>query len=153
MTFKRACISIGLVVVSLVVAGCGSSAKPKAARQPMLRGVAVSSFTCPATPEHAAKVTRITAVTALRLCPLDQPGVPRKTVTITQHQAQFATLVAALSVPDQPPTTGACAAYADLPQVVLAQTAQGAFQVSIPVDACNHYQQRARQALQAARGT
>ena len=82
----------------------------------------------------------------------DQPARrAEQAVTISTGQSQFATLIAALSVPDQPPTTGACAAYADLPQVVLAKTAHGVFQVSIPVDACGHYQQRARQALQAAR--
>jgi hypothetical protein len=150
---KRAGASTGLIVVSLVIAlaACGSSAKPQAVPQPRLRGVPVRSFTCPPTTTSAAKATHITAVQALLLCPLDQPGPPGKAVTISSRQSQFATLIAALSVPDQPPSTGACAAYADLPQVVLAETAHRAFQVSIPVDACGHYQPRARQALQRAR--
>jgi len=45
-----------------------------------------------------------------------------------------------------------CAAYADLSQVVLAKTAGRDYQVSIPTDACRHYQREALDALHRARG-
>jgi hypothetical protein len=153
MGYKPA-VSTGLLIVSLAVAvaGCGS-AKPQVAPKPVLRGVPVSKFNCPPQPTSPAAPNAypIVGVQALLLCPLNTPGVPTKAVTITNRHPQFATLLAALSVPDEPLTTGACPAFADLPQVVLARTPHGAYQLSIPVDACHHYQQRALESLNRAR--
>ncbi len=118
----------------------------------MLRGVLVSKFECP--PHLTSRVptaTRIVAVQVVLLCPLHVPGLPAKAITISKSQPQFAPLLAGLSVPDESSTSGPCPAYADLPQFVLARTTHGAYQVSIPVDACHHYQQRALQALDHAR--
>jgi hypothetical protein len=133
------------------IAGCGSS-KPRGAAKPKLRGVPVRTFECPPDPKSPdASATRIVAVQTLLLCPLRAPGAPAKAVTISKQQAQFASLLAALSVPDEASTTAPCPAYADLPQFVLAKTSQRAYQVSIPVDACRHYQKHALEALDRAR--
>jgi hypothetical protein len=117
----------------------------------MLRGVPVSRFECPPHPTSAALPARIVDVQAVLVCPLPAPGVPAKAVTISSHQPQFASLLAALSVRDEPSTTGACPAYGDVPQLLLAKTTRGVYAVSIPVDACHHYQRPALEALNRAR--
>jgi len=142
------CVFFGVAVI----AGC-ASAKPKATQSPGLRGTAMSTFACPARPTiPAAKPVAIDGARALRLCPLDAPGLQPKTVTVTAYQPVFASLITALSVPDDPATRGACPAYADLPQTVLAQTSRCVYQVAIPVDGCMHYQRAALDALSRARG-
>jgi len=72
-------------------------------------------------------------------------------VTVGAAQPLFTALINALSAPDETRTTGACPAYADLPQTVLAKTSDGVYQLSIPTDECGHYQRRALDALDRAR--
>ncbi len=119
-----------------------------------LRGVAVQALTCPARAVTAAsKPAPIGTPRTFLLCALGMPGQPSKNVTIAAGAPTFAPLVSALSAADAPaPGPGTvCAAYADLPQVVLARTDAGVYQVSIPVDGCGHYLGSALTALQDAR--
>jgi hypothetical protein len=121
---------------------------------PVLRGVPVRNFEC-ARPAVASAVSPvpIEAVQAFLLCPLGVPGQSSKAVTVRVTDPVFEVLVRALSLADVPPTSGAvCPAYADLSQVVLAKTSGSMFQVSIPTDACKHYQRDALDALGRARG-
>jgi hypothetical protein len=57
-----------------------------------------------------------------------------------------------LAMPNERIRGDACPEYADVPQVVVAQTTQLAFLVSIPHDGCGHYLRPVVVALQAARG-
>jgi hypothetical protein len=150
---KRAAVCSGLLVLMMIVVGCGSSTKTRATPTAKLRGVPVSKLECPPHPTTPARtVPSIVGVQAFLLCPTNLPGTPSKAVTVTDRSPEFATLLAALSARDATPTTGVCAAYADLAQVVLASTAHAVYQVSIPVDSCHHYQQRVLKALSQARG-
>jgi hypothetical protein len=118
--------------------------------------VAVQSFVCPAhVVAPGGKPLPIDTPQSFLLCALVMPGQPSKSVTVTAGRPAFDSLVSALSRPDEPaPGPGTvCAAYADLAQVVLAQTSTGVYQVSIPVDGCAHYERSALTALQAARAT
>jgi hypothetical protein len=120
----------------------------------VLRGSPTSAFKCPThfvAPVAAPK--SISMPQALLLCPLDMPGQGSSAVMIAPNQAAFQPLVDALSQPDQPSTGGVCAAYADLPQVLLAKTARGVFQLVIPTDGCRHYERAALDALNRARGS
>lgn len=120
----------------------------------VLRGVPVRSFECshPAVSSGVSPVP-IEAAQAFLLCPLGTPGRPSKAVTVGANDPVFEVLVRALSAADVPPTSGAvCPAYADLSQVVLAKTTGRVYQVSIPTDACRHYQHDALDALNRARG-
>ena len=117
-----------------------------------LRGVPVSKFECPSRPvSPTANVTTIAEVEVLLVCPLGMPGPTSKAVTVAATDPQFAVLVTALSAPDEAPTTGACPMYADALQYVFAKTPDGVYQVSIPTDACRHYQQGALDALNQVR--
>jgi hypothetical protein len=152
--------------VSLVslVAACGSSGTTRAGDTTstsvritpagVLRGVPARKFDCshPAVSSGVRPVP-IEGVHAFLLCPLGAPGQSSKTVTVGAKDPAFEVLVRALSAADLPPTRGAvCPAYADLSQLVLAKTTGGAYQVSIPTDACMHYQHAALDALSRARG-
>ena len=120
----------------------------------VLRGIRVSSFECP--PRRISPTARpapIRAPQVLLLCPLNTPGVRSQAVTVTATQPLFTALIAALSARAEPPTTGACPAYGDLPQIVLAKTSVSVYQLSIPTDACGHYQHHALDALNRARRT
>ncbi len=102
--------------------------------------------------EPDAKPAPIGTPRTFLLCALEAPGRPSKSVTVAADAPTFAPLVSALSLPDDPTVPGTvCALYADLPQVVLARTGAGVFQVSIPVDGCRHYLRSALTALQDAR--
>ena len=155
MRYRHGAVSTGLLLglAAAAVAGCGG-AKTQLMPKPTLRGVLVSTFECPPhLTSPASTPTRIVGVRTLLLCPLNTPGVSGKAATISTHQPKFATLLAALSVPDEPSTTGACPAYGDLPQFVLAKTSNGVYEVSIPVDACRHYQRPVLEALNEARAS
>jgi len=120
-----------------------------------LRGFPVRNFECP---PHAmssgARPIPIEAVQALLLCPLSMPGVSGEAVTVRADQPIFNRMISALSAADEPSIGGGpCPAYADLLQVVLAKTSGSAYEVSIPTDACGHYQPAALDALSRARGT
>lgn len=120
----------------------------------VLRGVPARDFECshPAVSSGVTPVP-IEAVQALLLCPLGTGGRPSKAVTVGTNDPVFEVLVRALSAADLPPTSGAvCPAYADLSQVVLAKASGRVYQVSIPSDACMHYQRDALDALSRARG-
>jgi hypothetical protein len=152
MAGHRAARSIVVLAVLVIVGACGSTTTARNAPKPQLRGVAVRRFVCPPHRVSAAQqVTPIGQPRALLLCPLSVPGPTGRPVRVTPQQAQFAALIDALSAPDVPLTTGACPAYADVPQFVLASSPRGVFEVSIPVDACHHYQQAALDALSRAR--
>jgi hypothetical protein len=119
-----------------------------------LRGVAVAKFACsdPSVQSDVSQVP-IEGVEAFLLCPLGTPGQPSEAVSIRPNDPVFAVLVRALSASDLPSISGTvCPAYADLTQVVLARTTGGAYRVSIPTDACRHYQRDALDALNRARG-
>jgi len=120
----------------------------------VLRGVPARTFECshPAVSSGVSAVP-IRSVQAFLLCPLGAPGQPSKAVTVGANDPVFESLVRALSAADIPPTRGAaCPAYADLTQRVLAKTAGRVYEVSIPADACMHYQHDALDALNRARG-
>ena len=144
----------------LLIAACGSSSgtsTPGSTGPPQppsgLRGVPVQNFEC-SQPAVSAGVSPVAigGVQAFLLCPLGSPGQPSKAVTVGANDPAFAALVHALSAADVPPTQGAvCPAYADLTQVVLAKTAVHVYEVSIPADACRHYQHDALDALNRAR--
>ena len=121
----------------------------------VLRGAPVGSFECPPRPvSSVVSSIPIDAVQTLLLCPTSMPGLSANAVTLGADRPIFKTLIAALSAADEPPTRGAvCPLYADLLQVVVAKTSGGVYQVSIPTDACNHYQRDALDALNRARGT
>jgi hypothetical protein len=118
-----------------------------------LRGIPVRNFQCPPRPASSrVSSIPIEGVQALLLCPTSAPGRSLKTVKVGANQPSFEVLVSALSAADEPPTSGAvCPAYADLLQYVLAKTRTGEYQVSIPTDACGHYQRGALDALNDAR--
>lgn len=151
-TIRRCLIGIGVTVGVVTLVACGSS-KPRVTPILVLRGIPVTKFECPPRPvSPAASPTPIGAAQALLLCPLSMPGLSSKAVTVTASQPLFKALSAALSAADEPPTGSPCPAYADLPQFVLAKTRDRVYQVSIPTDACRHYQRGALDALNRARG-
>ncbi len=121
----------------------------------VLRGTPVGSFECRPRPvSSVVSSIPITAVQTLLLCPLSTAGVSANAVTLGVDRPIFKVLIAALSASDEPPTGGAvCPLYADRLQVVVAKTSGGVYQVSIPTDACKHYQRDALDALNRARGT
>jgi hypothetical protein len=113
----------------------------------------VQSFDCPATPvAPTGNPQPIDSAEAIRLCPIGIPGGGTATVTLTAGQPAFAPLIAALSVPDQPPTGAVCPAYADALQSVLAKSGATVFAVKVPIDGCNHYLRSALDLLTRARG-
>jgi hypothetical protein len=139
------------IVVALAAAGCSDDGTDTTTPRQM-RGTAVDTFACPANPpSSSAEPAPIVEAQALRLCPLDAPDEPARTVTVTRDEPGFAPLVDALSLPDEAPTTGACPEYADVPQVVLARTDGAVYAVAIPSDACGHYQRVVLDALRRAR--
>jgi len=118
----------------------------------VLRGSPTLEFKCaPRLVPPVAAPTPIAAPQALLLCPLGMPGERSTAITITANQSAFQPLINALSRADEPPTGAACPAYADVPQVILAKTGSGVYQVSIPTDGCGHYQRDALDALNRAR--
>jgi hypothetical protein len=166
---------LGAVLVALLTACTGGPATTQpAATSPApsgLRGHVVAVPTCPDLPSDfsvaspagsaAAPTMRVEIapddVTTLRLCPLQLPpsdvgtGAP---VDLTGTDSQLRPLLAALALPNEPAPSGeiACAAYADLPQTLLATLSDGSVvQLEIPTDRCAHYQHAASEALVAAR--
>jgi len=122
-------------------------------QQRLLRVVRVTRIACPPQIDASATTTTpVGTVRALSLCPLDMGRLSSNLVTITTSDLQFSALITALSSPDEARTREACPMYADVPQIVIAETADGAYQVSIPTDACGHYQRDALTALTQARG-
>jgi hypothetical protein len=121
----------------------------------LLRGTPVAGFECPPHPvSSAVSSIPIDAVQTLLLCPLGTAGVSADAVTLGVDRPIFKVLIAALAEADEPPTRGAvCPLYADLLQAVVAKTSGGVYQVSIPTDACKHYERDALDALNRARGT
>jgi len=112
----------------------------------------VTQTACPPQIDASATTTTpVGTVRALSLCPVGIPRFSSNAVTITASDPQFGALITALSAPDESRTSGACPMYADVPQIVLAETADGVYQVSIPTDACGHYQRDALTALTQAR--
>jgi hypothetical protein len=113
----------------------------------VLRGARTSDFLCP---EHISGATAtgqpVVGATALRVCVTG--GTP---VTVRAGQPIFEPLLAALARPDTKVSHG-CPLYADVPQILVAQTPVGDFRVSMPVDGCGHYQAEVRNAVSAARG-
>ena len=155
--------------VLLVVAGCTSGAssplastsarehtlasirpsESASAATAGLRGFTVRSLTCPSTrpTSTSTQPVRITGdVRAYRICPplLGDPPTPRgapTVVTATKDPATLDALSAALAVPDVAPNTSQepCAANADLPVVILAETTDGDWSAHVPTDQCGHY--------------
>jgi len=150
-TIRHSRTAAVLMVAVATIVGC-SSEKSRITPRAVLRGVRVHNFECPPRPtSRTARSAPIPAPQALLLCPLSTPGVRSRAVTVVATQPLFTTWITALSAPDENRTTGACPAYADLPQNVLAKTSAGAYQLSIPTDECGHYQRRALDVLNRAR--
>jgi hypothetical protein len=150
-TIRHSRTAAVLMVAVVTIVGCGSE-KSHITPRAVLRGVRVHNFECPPRPtSRTAHPAAIPAPQVLLLCPLDTPGALSRAVTVVATQPLFTRLIAALSAPDEDPTTGACPAYADQPQNVLAKTGAGAYRLAIPTDECGHYQRRALDALNRAR--
>ncbi len=132
----------------------GESSPPATAR---LRGYTVPSLSCPTirpTPPASQPVTITGDVVAYRICPplLGDPPTPRGAstmVTSTEDHATLDALSAALAVPDAPLNTSQepCPAYANLPVVIIVETADGYWSAHIPKDQCGHYSDRFVKAL------
>lgn len=139
-----------LAAIAAVTAACGSSAPPSAGNRPpatagsggVIRGERLPSYACPTgrTASTGAQVTVApSAVTGILLCPLSSPLMTGRLVRLTPTDVGFDSLTRALALPDQSPSPGVCPMYADVPQTVVADTADGALLVHIPVDACRHF--------------
>lgn len=108
---------------------------------PALRGIEVTAFAC--SPEVLRASARepihipLSDVTAFLLCPSPQNA---SAVTVHPGDEHFRSLLAVLSAPDAKPSISACPQYADLLQIILANTRTGAARVRLPVDGCGHYQ-------------
>jgi hypothetical protein len=135
-------------VVGVLAAGCSSGSTTQSAR-PTIRGAQVPTFSCGARATTQQVEVAPAAVTGLLLC--RSVPVYNRVVRVTPSDRVFTALVRALSVPDEPRASGACPAYADVPQPVVARTASETLVVHIPVDGCGHYQREPLQALHAAR--
>ncbi len=149
----------------LAVAGCGSvsgggGTAPTGSPGPStpqpgpagLRGLQVDKVDCdPQLVQPDAQRARYLTQPPVRIviCPLPMPNASGPP---TDLRPAPPALVQALSLPDAPKPTGqyACAAYADVPRLIYAQTAAGAvFLLHIPVDACSHYLPAALKAVNA----
>ena len=174
MMAKRSGCGVCVALLVLCVGACSSGSKnqPTAAtssfattteraattttiarsQQGLLRVVHVTRIACPPQIDSPATTTiPFGTVRALSLCPLGMRRLSSSTVTITAGDPKFNALIMALSAPDEPRTAEVCPLYADIPQIVIAETADGVYQVSIPTDACGHYQRGALTALTQAR--
>jgi hypothetical protein len=118
-----------------------SASSSSSARDVVLRGVPVTSLHCPPNLMQGVGGVPVPArdVTEFLLCPMPSPQ--RSTaVTVIAGTVHFGPLLAALTAPDLPRSTGVCPMYADAVQVILARTQSGVMRVTIPVDGCGHYQ-------------
>jgi hypothetical protein len=149
----RAALSIAGAVfgVAVAVAGCGSvsgggvgnaPSSPEPPGATGLRGTPVVAVHCSPhqfQPDAARARPVPAAPVRIVLCPLamsNAAGPP------TDLRPAPPALVRALALPDGPKPSGqyACAAYADVPRLVYAETADGSlYLIHIPVDACSHY--------------
>jgi hypothetical protein len=108
-----------------------------------LRGEKAGTIECASTTwqpdEHAAQPLPSMPV-RLVICPLPMPNAVHPPADLRPPPSD---LLAALAEPDGPKPTASpymCAAYADAPRLVYAQTAGGTvYLLHIPVDACGHY--------------
>ncbi len=121
--------------------GPGASSSP--APVSGLRGERVDSIQCASTvwqPDEKAATVLPSVPVRLVICPLPMPNAVHPPADLRPPPD---TLLTALAVPDGPKPTASpymCAAYADVPRLVYAQTADGAvYLLHIPVDACGHY--------------
>ena len=145
---------------ALLLTGCGSASTgagprgtPSASTPPStagLRGTPVAKVSCTSGVNQPAKNVQPLHAAPIRIviCPLHMPGAGGPATELAPPPQA---LVRALSLPDRPkqPGTYACAAYADVPQVVYAQTAGGhLYQLWVPIErSCGHYLPAAVQAL------
>ena len=142
-------VGVSLVAATLV-AGCASTSGDAAGTPPSgsgpgptgLRGTQVISIVCKSTvfqPDDTAAVLPSVPVRMV-ICPLPMPDAASTKADLRPPPQD---LVRALALADGPKPTGtpyACAAYADVPRLVYAQTADGTlYLLHIPVDACGHY--------------
>jgi hypothetical protein len=92
------------------------------------------------------------ALTKIRLCPLSTVNQQGVAETLVPSDALFGRIATAMALPDQKSTPGtACAAYANLPQIVIGQTSSGAALLHVPTDGCGHYLSQPLTALTEAR--
>jgi hypothetical protein len=120
-----------------------SVSTPAASPLSGLRGTKVASIQCASTVwQPDQKTASVLPSTPVRLviCPLPMPNVVHPPADLRPPPEA---LLAALAAPDGPKPTASpymCAAYADVPRLVYAQTASGdLYLLHIPVDACGHY--------------
>jgi hypothetical protein len=149
---------VAIVLGALVLAaGCGGGSSDSTVKTGSglssveLSGVALPAYSCSAKGDRTPVRVASSTVSEITLCPLEIPQKTSAPVVITSSDPILARLTKALSAPDQKPTGGMCAAYADLPQTVIAQSSSGPFLVRIPVDGCDHYLGAALSALSAVR--
>ena len=121
----------------------GSPVPPAAPVSSGLRGVKVASIQCASTtwqPDERTAVRLPSVPVRLVICPLPMPNAVHPPADLRPPPDA---LLAALAESDGPLPTASpyvCAAYADVPRLVYAQTADGTVYVlHIPVDACGHY--------------
>jgi hypothetical protein len=121
----------------------GTSAPPGAPTTSGLRGVKVASIQCAGTtwqPDDKTAVRLPSVPVRVVICPLPMPNAVHPPADLRPPPAS---LLSALAESDGPLPTASpyvCAAYADVPRLVYAQTADGAvYLLHIPVDACGHY--------------
>ena len=145
---------VALAVAAALLAACGGgSSGPtgiKAAGK--ITGTRLTAFACPTQPGHGAAVSlAASALTKLRLCPL--PVLRSSSaVTLAPKAAIYSRLVRSLTLPDQKASPSeVCPMFANVPQLVIGETASGAVLIHIPVDGCGHYLSQSLSALTAAR--
>lgn len=125
-----------------------------------LRGFPAETLTCPeqrpAEPE-GLPIAITGEVQSYVVCPPyfgDPPVQQGKPRTLTS-EAELKALTAALSVPSEiapPASPTACAAYANLPVLILVKTADGTWTASVPRDGCSHYYPDLLQAIGPSAG-
>jgi hypothetical protein len=144
------------MVTALGACSGGSSGQPSPTVMQLIRGTAVSSFSCVASGDGPTVQVPPASVVELRVCPIlapepfDQPNHP---ISLRPGSVQFNQFVSALSLPDVPANEGQlCPEYAELLPTIVAKTATVALRVHPPSDACGHILPAVRSALTAAEG-
>jgi hypothetical protein len=148
-------LTAALLGLAATITGCGagSSASVQSTEHTQsISGTELPAYSCTAKSDRTPVQVASSAVSEITLCPLMTVQHSTAPVIVKSGDPLFARLARALSAPDQKPVAGGvCAAYADLPQTVIAMSTSGPFLIHIPVDGCDHYLGPALSALTAAR--
>ncbi len=107
-----------------------------------LRGVEIPGSTCasvdPAADPSPPALPLVGKVQFFMVC---GDGSSGGGLTVTSSAANFADVVVELSRPTQTVTGQVCAAYADLPVTILADTSGSTWLLEVPLDGCGHYRE------------